>query len=283
MMPRVAGPTVRRLKLGRELRRLREAAGVSRSGAAAEIDCSLARIGHLESGRNAPSRSELRVMVRDLYGADRATLDALEALRAEASKRGWWSTYGLPEWLAVYVGLEADALILRSFDIELIPGLLQTEGYIRHLLAQGYPLSQKEIDKRVGARLERQKRLTEPEPLQLVAVLSESALQRCARDRAVAKDQLTLLVECAQRDNVDLRVLPFDAGVHVGTGPYSVLMFPEDLLPPVAYQEYAVGGHIVDEPVIVDRLTTLFSELQDRSLGRDESAALVSQLAKRTR
>jgi transcriptional regulator with XRE-family HTH domain len=278
MMPRV-GPTVRRLRLGRELRRLREAAGVNQSTAAAAIGCSLARIGHIERGRNPPSKSDLVVLVRHVYGGDEATLETLEVLRAEASKRGWWSTYGLPEWLAAYVGLEDDALALRSFDIELIPGLLQTENYIRHLLAQGYPLSQKEIDRRVAARLERQKRLTQPEPLQLIAILGESALERCCRDRNLGSDQLTHLVECAQWDNVDLRVLPFDAGVHVASGPYSLLTFPEELLPPVAWQEYAVGGHIVDEPVIVDRLTTLFSELHDRSLGADESQALIAQLA----
>ncbi len=279
MLSDVAGPTVRRIQLGVELERLRVAAGVSRPDAAAAIGCSEPRIGHIETGRNAPSKSDLIVLVARLYRADDATLATLEELREEASKRGWWSTYGLPKWLAGYVGLEADAASLRCLDIEIIPGLLQTEQYMRRLYALSDPPPAKEIDRLVGARLQRQGRLTGPNALQLSAVVSQGALERCARDEAVADAQLAQLRERATWPNVELRVLPFDLGLHVGTGPFSLLAFPDHLLPDTAYQEYAVGGHIIDDPSVVARLATLLDELRDQSLDADESLAMIAQLA----
>jgi transcriptional regulator with XRE-family HTH domain len=264
---------------------LREAAGVSRVTASDEIGSSLARYGHFESGRNAPSKSDLVVLCQ-LYGVDKVTLAALEDLRKEASKRGWWSTYGLPEWLAAYIGLETDATSLRCLDLELIPGLLQTEQYMRRLLALGARASAKEstkdLDRRVAARLKRQDRLSGTENgLQLAAVVSESALERCARDETVAADQLQQLLVRAEWPNVELRVLPFNRGIHVGTGPFSLLSFPNQLLPDAAYQEYAVGGHVIEAQPVVAQLARLFDELRSQSLAADESLALVAQLAKR--
>lgn len=274
------GPTIRRKQLGIELRRLREAAGVTRPAAAAALKCSPARIGHIEVGKQALGYAELVVLLRDHYGADDVTLTALEELRQEAAKRGWWSTYALPEWLAGYVGLEYDATSVRTFELELIPGLLQTEGYARLLHSYSGRLTTKDVDRRVAARMQRQARLAGPDPLALTAVVSESALVRCARHTSVAADQLAQLVERAQWPNIELRVLPFDEGVHPGvSGAFSLLRFPDRLLPDAAHQEYAVGGHVVDDQTAVAQLDTLFGELRDRSLGANESLALITQLA----
>jgi hypothetical protein len=281
-LPVMAGPTVRRIQLGRELRRLRDAAGISPLEARSAIGCSKSRFEHIERGRNVPSKAELVVLVRDTYHAGHAVA-ALEEIRDEASKRGWWSTYALPEWLAVYVGLEHDATEVRELALESIPGLLQTEGYMRTLYTIDVRLSETEVNKRLPARLQRQERLTGDDPLKLTAVVSEGALLRCARDRRVAADQLTQLVERAAWPNIELRVLPFDAGLHVGmNGPFSLLSFPDDLLADVAYQEYVVGGHVIDNESIVSQLTTLFSELRSQALGPNESLALIAQLAKQT-
>ncbi len=230
------------------------AGGVSRPDAAAAIGCLEPWIGHIETGRNAPSKSDLIVLVDRLYGADEATLTALEELREEASKRGWWSTYRLPKWLAGYVGLETDAVSLRCLDIEMIPGLLQTEQYMRRLYALNDPPPAKETDRLVRARLQRQGRLPGPNALQLSAVMSQGALERCARDKAAAGAQLAQMLDRATWPNVDLRVLPFDLGLHVGTGPFTLLAFPDQLLPDAVYQEYAIGGHIIDDPSVVARL-----------------------------
>ncbi len=271
---------MRRLQLGIELRRLRDAAGMSREEAAAAIKCSKSRIAQIELGRNVVSYSELRVLLRDYYDAGQDTLDALEELREEASKRGWWSTYGLPDRLAGYVGLEDDASAVRTVELENIPGLLQTERYMRRLCTIEVRLSGKEVEKRVTVRLRRQARLTGTNPLQLTAVVSEAALVRCARDE-VAADQLAHLIEVAQWPNVELRVLPFDLGLHVAmAGPFSLLSFPAGLLPDAAYQEYVVGGHVIDDASVVSQLATLFSELRGQALGPNESLAMITQLAK---
>jgi transcriptional regulator with XRE-family HTH domain len=274
------GPTIRRIQLGKELQRLRESAGVTRPEAAAAIGRSPGYIGHIEIGRNPPGKSDLIVLLRDHYGVDAVTLATLEDLRAEASTRGWWSTYGLPEWLAGYVGLETDATSLRCLELENLPGLLQTEQYMRRLYALDVRLSAREVDKRVPARMRRQDRLVGDNPLELCAIISQAALERCAREKSVAADQLAHLINRAKLPNVELRVLPFDLGLHVGqAGPFCLLSFPDGLLDDVAYQEYSVGGHLIDDESVVSQLDTLFGELHSKSLGPNESLAMIVQLA----
>lgn len=275
----MAGPTLRKRQLGMELRRLRDAAGLTREAAADEIACSPTKITHLESGRNSPRKAELKVLLQ-LYGASTQVHAALEELRREASERGWWSTARLPEWLAAYVGLEADASSLRALALELIPGLLQTEDYARetHLLAK-HMTQPDEVDRWVSARIRRQHRLTDSEPLQFTAVVSEAALRRCASHPSIAPGQLRHLIERAGLPNVDLRVLPFSAGMHPSmSGSFALLSFPDEALPDAAYQEYAVGGHLIDEPTIVGRLDRLYDALRDQALGADESLVLISEL-----
>lgn len=280
----VTGPTIRRRRLGLELARLREAAGVTRADAAAAIGSSVGRIGHIESGRNVPGKADLIVLLRDNYGVDETTLSTLEELRREASKRGWWSTYGLPESLAGYIGLESDASSVRTLELELIPGLLQTEEYARALYALPGRLAGKEVDRRVAARMQRQQRLTGPNRLHLTAIVSQAALERCARQTSVADAQLRQLVERAQWPNVELLILPFDLGLHVGmSGPFSLLSFPDELLADIAYQEYAVGGHIIDDESVVSQLDTLLSKLRGQALGSDESLTMITELAEQTR
>ncbi|MGH3673661.1 MAG: helix-turn-helix domain-containing protein [Pseudonocardiaceae bacterium] len=275
----MAGPTFRRRQLGAELRRLREAAGISPTEVAEILGSKRTRVTYIELGRNVVSKAELVVLVRDHYRMpDR--LDALEELRQEATERGWWSTYGLSERAAGYVGLEDDAKSVRTAEVGAVPGLLQTEAYIRRLCTLDIRLSAKEIDKRVAVRLRRQARLAGPNPLQLTAVVDEAALLRCARDPEVV-DQLPHLIKAAQWPNVDLRVLPLDLGLHVGlAGSFSVLSFPEGLLSDAGYQEYVVGGHVIDEEPIVQELAILFDELHRQALGPTETSTLIAQLAK---
>jgi len=278
------GPTIRRRQLGIELVRLREAAGISRAAAATAIGCSAARIGHIEAGRNVPSKTDLIVLLRDHYGADQATLDAFEELRMEASRRGWWSNLGLPEPMSAYIGLESDAIAIKTFELELVPGLLQTEGYARTLYDLLDHLSAKEIDRRIAARMQRQDRLSGSNPIALTAVISQAALERCAQHNTVGAAQLQQLAQQAQLPNVELLVLPFDRGLHVGmNGPFSLLSFPDELLADVAYQEYVVGSHIIDDETVVRQLYTLFSKLRSQALGANESLTMISELAEQSR
>lgn len=275
----MAGPTVRRRQLGIELQRLREAAGVTRVAAAAHLGCSHTKIAHQELGRNSPHKPELMVLVQ-LYGADQEHATALEELRQEASQKGWWSQARLPEWLAGYVGLEADATSLRSVELELIPGLLQTEQYARELQLRRSNTADAVVERTVATRMRRQARLGEPNPLQLAAVMSEAALHRCARHRTVAVSQLQHLVDQARRPNIALQVLPFDAGLHGSmSGSFTLLSFPDGLLPDMVYQEYAVGGHVIDDESVVARLDRIYDELRSQALGVDESLAMLAEFA----
>jgi transcriptional regulator with XRE-family HTH domain len=278
----MAGPTVKRLQLGIELRKLREAVGMSQQDAATAIKTSKSRLSAVETGRNVLTYPEQRMLLRDVYLAEHR-VEELEVLRAEGAKRGWWGTYGLPEWLAGYVGLEHDAKKVRAFGVALIPGLLQTEAYTRASFAVDERwTSEKEIGKRIAARMHRQKRLTDPDSLlELSAVVSEEALVRCVHHPLVATDQLRLLTERAELPNVELRILPFTAALHVGmSGPFSLLSFPDRLLPDVAYQEYPVGGHLIDDENTVSQLDKLFDKLHGLTLGANESQAKIVELAR---
>lgn len=278
----MAGPSVRRRQLGAALRQLRTDANQTREQIAFILGCSPTKVTYLESGRNVIGKTELIVLCSH-YGAENK-LEALEELRQEANKRGWWSTARLPEWLAAYVGLETEASSVRSFELELIPGLLQTEQYAREVHALRGHLASDDLERRVKARLRRQERLTAAtDPLQLSAVISEAALARCARHSSVAVDQFQQLIEWAQRPNVKIQVLPFDAGLHSGmSGAFTLLSFPDGLLPDAGWQEYALGGHIIDDPSDVASLATLYDELRGHSLGCDESLTMLAQLADST-
>lgn len=278
------GPPMRRKQLGRQLRVLREMASLRMEDAADALDCSRSRISHIETGRYGVRKPDLEVLLR-LYGAlDR--LDVLEELRREGTKRGWWSTYRLPDWLAGYVGLEADATLVRGFELELVPGLLQTEAYARAVHIAGHHMTPiAEVERRVAARLQRQARLSATPPLELCVVVSEAALQRTltmAKD--VATGQMDQLLATAERPNVTLQILPFSIGAHRSmSGSFTLLSFASGVSPDIAYQEYAVGGHLVDDQDVVRLLSSLYDELRDQALGASESLSLISDFAQRAK
>lgn len=274
----MAGFTIRKRLLGAALRKLRTEAGDNRDQIAGVIGCSATKVTNLESGRSVIGKTELIVLIQH-YGPDAARkLAALEELRKEAGKRGWLSTARLPEWLANYVGLETEASSVRCFELELIPGLLQTEQYAREVHALRGQLASDDLERRVTARVRRQERLTAGDPLHLSALISEAALARCARQPSVAAEQFRQLVGWAQRPNVEIRVLPFEAGLHSGmAGAFTLLGFPESVLPDTGWQEYALGGHLIDGPSEVAALAKLYDELRGAALGRDESLTLLAE------
>ncbi len=274
------GPTVRRRQLGRALRLLRERAGLRTEDAARELDCARSKISHMEGARNPIGKPDLDALLR-LYRADKETAVALEEMRQEGKKRGWWSTYRLPAWLGDLVGLEADAIAERVVELELIPALLQTEDYAHavHVAAPHMPAGV-EVDRRVAARMQRQKRLSEPNALTLSAVISEAALRRVMAQSDVAAGQLQRLASDAQRPNVILQVLPFGAGLHGSmSGSFALLDFGLEVSLDVGYQEYAAGGHLVDDQEVVRLLSDLYDSLRGQALDADESLALITELA----
>jgi len=279
----VAGTTVRSVKLGQELRRLRKAAGVEPDDAARAIERSPSLIGHFERGIRVPAASDLTVLVRDVYGVtDDEVLTTLKTLRSEAAHRSPFSTYGLPDWLEPYVSLESEAVELRCVELHIIPGLLQTEQYMRRLFRLDGRWGPDQVSKYVAARLLRQERLLGSQPLRVSAVVSKAALEMCAHEteEGLAAGQLTLLAERAKQPNINLQILPFEAGMHPVGGPFSLLRFPQGLLDDVAYQEDAWGGRLIEKPPMVAHLAKLFDELRTMSLDRSESRALIAQLVK---
>lgn len=273
---------MRRRHLAQTLRELREQAGMTMDEVAQALDQSRSAVGHLETSRNLPTRPVLEKLLR-LYGAYEERFDQLDELRREAKKPGWWSTYRLPSWLQTYVGLEADAVAARVFALELVPGLLQTEAYARQIHAMGR-LSRQEVDQRVAARLQRQQRLTGPHQLTLSAVISEGALQRLHAEPAIAAEQLGYLEESARLSSVSLHVLPYVRGLHRSmSGSFTLLEFAPGVSLPIGYQEYAIGGHLVDEQDAVRELADVYDQLRDQALGPEESLKMLSEARRRLR
>lgn len=277
------GPTVQARVLGTRLKELREGAGVKQSAVITFAGISQSNLSEIEKGKAVPRQNDLPVIAR-YYGADEATIKELDKLRAGAAKHGWWYVYQLAEQYALYVGLEADATLLRAAAVTLLPGILQTEQYAQKLHALRGKYTQEEIDQRVAIRLHRQKRLTGKNPLHLSVILDESVLLRCARDPSVASGQFQMLLDRAQLPNVELLVIPLDVGLHVGlAGAFSLLSFPDGMLLDVFSQEYIVGGHVVDVPAMVSQVDTIFGLLRGQTLGVDESLTLIAELAEQTR
>lgn len=281
------GPTLHARALGEELARLREAKKIKQRDAADHAEISQSKLSQIESGQGPVrksgqpplSKGELHLLGA-LYGAPKRTMDRLEELRLGAGKLGWWHVYDLPEPLNKYVGLEAGAKFIKDADLILIPGLLQAEEYARKLHHLRGRYSPHEVDQRVNARMERQKRLTGRDALELSVVLDEASVRRCARDPDIARPQLLKLHELAQRPNIDIHVLEFDAGLHPGmSGAFSVLRFPEGVLRDIAYQEYVAGGHIIDDPDVVSELDTLHDRLRSQALDANDSLTLLAELA----
>ena len=286
----MVGPTIQRLQLGQQLRRRRKTAGKDRADRAAAIECSEATITNWESGVSSPRKPDMLLFL-EVCGANAEEIQTLEELRLGAKQRGWWSTAKLPPWLGAYVGLEADADTLRTWSTGLVPGLLQTECYARELHKLAPHLTPPEdVDRRVQARMERQARLKDG--LDFTAIIDEAVLRRCAGQASIAAPQLQKLLTVAELPNVTLRVLPFGAGLHSSmAGSFSLLTFPSGpddhsghgspgpLLLPVAYQEYAVGGHLIDEQSVVSSLTTVYDdELCVHALDASESLDLIAKL-----
>jgi transcriptional regulator with XRE-family HTH domain len=270
---------MRRRQLGLALREVRERADLTMEELGARLDLSRSAIGAFESGRNLPSQPVLEAILREC-GA-REKFDALNELRKDAKKPGRWSTYRMPQWLKEYVGYEDDALTAKTFSLELVPGLLQTEDYARALHAM-VTLPDEEVDRRVAVRLRRQQRLTGPHPLTLAAVVSEGALHRVLAEPDLATAQLRHLASSAQLSTVNLRVLPFSAGLHHSlSGSFTVLEFAPGVSAPIAYEEFMVYGHLVDDQDVVRELSGVYDQLHAQTLDESRSLDMISGLIER--
>jgi transcriptional regulator with XRE-family HTH domain len=275
-------PTVRRRRLGIELRRLREQAELTCEDVGHRLDCSGTRISRIETGRISIRPGDVRELL-EIYGITGAGADLLVQLAREARQKGWWHTYGraLPPWFEAYVGLEAAAVRFRDFQSMVIPGLLQTENYARAVLrAAPFPGSVDDIDRQVALRMERQNILTQPSPPDLWLVLTESVVRVQVGGPPVMRSQLRRLIDVAERPNVTLQVLPFTTAAHVHPiSPFTILEFPDAADPTVVYLEHLTGSLFLEAEEEVSRYTVVFDHLRAEALGTAASIDLIARVA----
>lgn len=278
----VSRPTVRRRIVGAQLRRLREAAGVARKEAAEAIHATENKIGRVEQGRAGLDEDDIVALLK-LYGIDdRGERDALLTVVREASRPGWLQAYSnaMPAWFRPYVDLEEAAQVIRTYEVQFIPGLLQTPEYTRAVIAQGMsdPPAE-EIDRRVELRMRRQRMLHQSHPPRLWAVIDEAALWRPIGGVDVARAQLRALHESARRENVTVQVMPFRVGGHAGeAGAFTILRFPEPELPDIAYIEQLTGAMYLEKDDDMDHYTAAMERLCVQSASPEESMDLISKI-----
>jgi Domain of unknown function (DUF5753)/Helix-turn-helix domain len=244
-----SGPTALRILLGAHLRRLREAREVSREDAGWEIRASESKISRMELGRVSFKERDIADLLT-LYGVhDHEERERLLTLTRQANTPGWWHRYGdvLPDWFQSYLGLEASAAMIRAYEVQFVPGLLQTEDYARAVVLLGHRHGNAdENDRRVALRMRRQEILQRPDT-QLWAVIDEAVLRRPIGSPAIMRAQFELLLEATSRPNVRLQVIPFHAGGHsAASGAFSILRFSDQELPDIVYIEQLTSALYLD-------------------------------------
>jgi transcriptional regulator with XRE-family HTH domain len=280
-------PTVRKLRLGIELRQLRNRAGHTMLEAADEVARTDSTISRMETGQVSVSHRVLEKLL-ELYEASPGEREALRILAKEARQRGWWHAYSdsmLPGF-DVYLGMEAEAANQWLYEPEIVHGLLQTEEYTRAVLrAEPSPLSEAEINSRVAVRMERQQRLCGRTGPNLWIILHEAVLRHQVGGIDTMRRQLAHLLTFSRDGNVTVQVLPFAAGAHpaMHVGGFAVLSIPigGDVTYDLAYLEHRTGGLCLDRPAEVDEHKLVFDRLRTKALDRDESRDLITQVAKK--
>jgi transcriptional regulator with XRE-family HTH domain len=286
--PTQHGPTVRRRLLGQQLRALREGAGVTLAEAAEAIRGSTSKVSRLETGQS-PFRQRDVADLLTCYGlTDVEERDAVLSAARQASVPGWWRTYGdtLPGWLATYVDLEDAAQLIRTYELQLVPGVLQTEEYARAVISRGLASSHppEVIEERVRLRMSRQQLLTREGAPDVWVVIDEAVLRRVVGSAEVMRAQIEHLIDTAKTPNVTVQVLPFSAGLHSADGgAFTLLRFAEPELPDVVYVERLISGVLLDRRDEVDRYTAVMNQLSVESASPDDTVDILTGLLEEVR
>ena len=274
------GPTVLRILLGTQLRRLREARGITAQEAAREIRASESKISRMELGRNAVREVDVADLL-SLYGiTDPAEREQLLSLASQANQPGWWHRYQdvLPSWFQAYIGLEESAESIRSYDMQFVPGLLQTEEYAAAVIALG-EFSLEETERLVFLRKERQRRFSSG-CLRLTAVIDEIALRRPFSEPALMRAQLEYLLDISDRPAFTLQVTPLATGAHAAPASFSILKFASAELPDVVYVEQLTSAMYLDKAADVVRYTAAMDRISATSATPNQSKEIIRALLK---
>ena len=278
--------TVLRMMLGGQLRRLRETAGITPERAGFEIRASRSKIGRLETGRVGLKARDVKDLLT-LYGVtDEGVQAKFLSLVSQSNTPDWWTKYNdiLPGWFETYLGLESAASAIRSFEIQFVHGLFQTEDYARAVTRAGRKgAPPEEVEDWVRLRLSRQALHARQQPPQIWSVMDEAVLRRPVGGAAVMRAQLDHLIEMATMPHVTLQVIPFSRGGHAAeSGSFTVLRFEERDLPDVVYGEQLTGAVYLDQPTDVERYLEVAGQLSGEALTPDETRAFIQWVARET-
>ncbi|OIJ97761.1 transcriptional regulator [Streptomyces sp. MUSC 14] len=274
-------PTVRLRRLAAELRRLRSAAGLTREDVAEKKGINEATLYRIEKARARPQKRTLLALL-DLYEATDVQRVDLLAVQSGSNDQGWLRPYHseLPEEYTAYIGFEVEARTVRNYESLFIPGLAQTEPYARAVIKGVLPTaSQKEVEQRVQARMERQSLLTKEHPLQLWAIVDEAAIRRVVGGRKVMQEQARHLLQLMEEPHVTFQVIPFDKGAHAGMpGSFVHMDFPDPADPELVYVDTPAGDLFLESEAEIRRYKSMFEHLQAVAVGPNESADLLTKV-----
>ncbi|WP_432868305.1 helix-turn-helix domain-containing protein [Microbispora rosea] len=275
-------PTVLRILLGTQLRRLRESRHIRLEEAGQAIRASHSKISRMELGRVGFRRRDVADLLT-LYGVtDESEREALLSLVAQANAHGWWHKYDdvLPSWFEAYVGLEQAASAIRCYEVQFVPGLLQAPEYAEAVVRLGHPdASDEEVERRVRLRMDRQEVLVRPDPPVLWAVIDEAVLRRPVGGAEVMRAQIEHLLEVTTLPRVTLQIVPFSAGGHAAAGgPFSILRFAGVGLPDVVYLEQLTSAIYLEKREDIDRYLAVMERLCIQARPASETKRMLRQL-----
>jgi len=276
------GPTVSRIVLGTQLRRLREEAGITREAAGDAIRASHAKISRLELGRVGFKERDVTDLLA-LYGVtDEEQLARVMDLMRQANTRGWWQQHSdvLPTWFENYLRLEQVAKVIRTYQVQFVPGLIQNEEYARAVIQHGHRArTEFEIERRVQLRMDRQKMLHQADAPHLWAVIDEAALTRPFGPPRVMRAQIEHLLEVSSAPNIDVQVLPFHSGAHAAAGgSFTILRFAEPDLPDVVYLEQLTSAVYLDKRSDVEDYVMIMERISVQAETPTRSQATLRRL-----
>jgi transcriptional regulator with XRE-family HTH domain len=275
------GPTVLRILVGAQLRRLREASGITREAAAYAIRGSEAKMSRLESGRVGFKRRDVADLLTTYGVVDESARNVVLSLADQANEPGWWHLYNdaMPDWLSTYVGLEQAATIIRSYEAQYVPGLLQTEAYAHAVIDLGQAVRADEIRQRVELRMQRQQLLYMQQPPDYWALIDEAVLRRNLGSRQIMCDQLDHILEAGKRPNITVQVVPFDRSDAAAVGgPFTLLRFAEPELPDIVYLEQLNSALYLNRDVDVEVYLKIIDRLAAGALTPRRSSELIASV-----
>lgn len=285
-MPRNQSPTVRRRRLAMTLRKLRDSAGLAATEAARRVDHDASWLSRIENAEVRPHPNDVRALLA-LYGVDGDQAEAVIAVARQAKQRGWWQRYSdvLPDWFTTYVGMESEASVIRTYECQMVPGLLQTRDYARAAFRGApVPLRDDDVERQVSLRMERQSILTSDEPPVLRVVIDEGAVRRLVGGPAVMKAQIERLIEAGGSTNIQVLMLPYAAGVGFD-GSFVILNFPPlpEPYPDAAedrmvYVDTLTGALYLERPAEVETYAAAYEQLQALSLGPGATRDMLSRI-----